>query len=263
MQARLPAEMRNRVYHYLWDTDTLNAYPDVPRVAGGAKCLDDHCRCDWSHSSPILPHFVKTEYMGCTTVQEIVRALYEALHSRNIPLTVRLPEHIKSAVSQDMFRVGIDPSLHLRSLVIRIKLDRLRIEKLLRHVPTNACRHTKIEKTYTKGVELQSWLKALLYIKYRAKFELRIELMQRNIRLSVVEEVLTVLAEARKIMQDRHAEIKVHWIYRGHWIRGKNTDWPGDILSMVVDDFYYLPRKTWRMNMMHFLIMVGIAASCG
>jgi hypothetical protein len=201
--------------------------------------------------------------MGRTTVQEIVRALYEALHSRNIPLTVRLPEHIKSAVSQDMFRVDIDPGLHLRSLVIRIKLDRLRIEKPPRRVPTNACRHTKIEKTYTKGEELQSWLKALLYLKYKAKFELRIELMQRNVRLSVIEEVLRVLAEARKIMQDRQAEVKVEWICRGHWIQGKNTDWPGDFLSIFVDDFYYLPRKTWRTNMMHFLIMVGIAVSCG
>jgi hypothetical protein len=263
MQARLPAEMRNLVYHYLWDTDTLNAYPDVSRVAGGAKCLDDHCRCDWSHDNSVLPHFVKTEYMGRNTTQEIIRALYEAFHFRNRPLTVRLPEHIKSAVSQDMFRVGIDPGLHLRSLVIRIKLDRLRIEKPPPHVLTDACRHIKEEKTYTKGEELQSWLKALLYIKCKAKFELRIELLQRNVRLSVIEEVLRVLAEARKIMQDRQAEVKVEWIYRGHWIQGKNTDWPGDFLSIFVDDFYYLPQKTWRTNVMHFLIMVGIAISCG
>jgi hypothetical protein len=38
LQARLPVEMRNLVYHYLWDRDTIVGYPDLARLAGGSKC---------------------------------------------------------------------------------------------------------------------------------------------------------------------------------------------------------------------------------
>jgi hypothetical protein len=205
MQVRLPVEMRNLVYHYLWDTETLEAYLDVARVAGGAKCLEDRCRCEWSHNSPVLPHFVKKEYMGRTAAREIVRALYEAFHFRNMPLTVRMPQHIKSAVSQDMSRVGIDPGLHLRSLIIRIKLDRLRKPSRLHCESVDNYEHTQAERIYTKVEEFQSWLKALLYVKCKAKFELQIKLLQRNIRRFIIEEALLALADVRKTMQDHHA----------------------------------------------------------
>jgi hypothetical protein len=239
----------------------LGSVADVARVAGGAKCLDGRCRREWSHNSPVLPHLVKIEYMGRTAAQEIVRALYEAFHSRNMPLTVRMPQHIKSAVSQDTFRVGIDPGLHLRSLIIRIRLDRPRKPKRLHCESIDDYEHTQVERIYTEVEKLQPWLKALLYVKCKAKFELQIELLQRNIRVSIIEEALLALADVRKTMQDRHAEVTIDWIYLGNLIRGQSNDEAGYIVSRCVDDFYCLSRRLWRATMGLFLIAVGVVGN--
>jgi hypothetical protein len=243
------------------DKGTITSYLDLSMVAGGTKCPDNVCRCNVPHSNPLLPHFVKIEYMGRYTTSEIVRALYEAFHTRDEPLTVRRPELIKSAVSRDMFRVGIYPGLHLRSLVLRIKLDRLR-KQFQPHVPTSVCQHSQAEKIYTERDELQSWLKALLYIKYKAKFELHVTLFQRNVRVAVMEEVLTSLGDIRQALLDRHAEVSVDWTYHGHWSRGKNQD-TEDSVCVDMDGFFYLPRKAWKMDTMQFLIMVSISLGCG
>jgi hypothetical protein len=242
MQARLPIELRNLVYYYLWDKDTFTAFPDVSMVAGGVKCLHDQCYCERLHNSPVLPHFVKSEYMGQSTAQEIVRALYEAFHARDEPLTVRGPEYIESAVSQDMFGVGLDPALHVRSLVIRIKLDRLRKIRS-RKLFAADYEPTPNEKIYTRESLFRSWLDPLLDIKYNAKFELRIILFQRNIRVAVIEEVLENLAVVRETLHNQGVDVKIDWTYRDTWYNGKNLD-PEEPLCRNMDEFFVLPQES-------------------
>jgi hypothetical protein len=257
MHARLPIELRNLVYLYLWDKDTITAYPDVALVAGGAKCLDDRCDCDRPHNVPVLlPHFIKPEYMGHSTIQGIVRALYEAFHSRDEPLTVRGPEHLDAALSGDVFRVGLNAALHIRSLVLRIKLDRLRMP-CPQKTSAAAYKGTRNEKRYTTGTLFRWWLDALLCIKHIAKFELRVLLLQRNIRVAVIEEVLEDLAAVRETLHSQGADVKIDWIYRGTWHHGNNLD-PDNVLCRNMDGFFELPRKAWNISMMRFLVQVSV-----
>jgi hypothetical protein len=109
---------------------------------------------------------------------------------------------------------------------------------------------------YTEKDVLTEWLMALLYIKCKANFELRIVLLQRNVRIAVIEEVLETIPGVRQTLQSRHAKVKIDWTYRGNWSNGKNCS-PQNSLVTEMDDFYVLPRKTWKMNMMQFLIQVG------
>jgi hypothetical protein len=144
LQARLPAEIRAHIYNFLLDKDTTIAYPDLSKVATGTKCIDHPYRCNHPHKITVLPHFVNQDFVGAITSREVVRALYDAFHSKDGHLTVRLPEHIKSVIAKDRFHVGLDPGLYLRSLVLRFKLDRLR-RRRLPHIPTNICQHTRAD----------------------------------------------------------------------------------------------------------------------
>jgi hypothetical protein len=255
MQKRLPAELRNIIYRHLWDKETVTVFPDLSRVAGGSKCMEKHCSCSRPHKTPHLPHFVKPEFIGLGTAREIVRALYDAFHTKVNGLTVRAPEHIKSAVSKDMFQVGLDPGLHLRSLNLRIKLDRLRLPRV-HHVPTSNCQHTDVEKVYTNGPQLKAWLNALKCIVFNAGFELSIFLYQRNIRLAVIEEVLSHLAGIRRFLQARQMAITIDWVYRGQWEKGIESTTAEYDLVHSMDAFYDMPRKAWRLYLLDTLITV-------
>jgi predicted DNA binding CopG/RHH family protein len=252
LQARLPVELRNLIYHYLWDKDTIVAYPDLARVAGGSKCMEKHCACGIPHEAPYLPHFVKADFVGLLTAREIVRALYDAFHLTDERVTVRLPEHLMSAVSKDAFQVGLDPSEHLRSLVLRLKLDRLRKSRPLDTpepvLPT--------DKTYIDETELKVWLKALLYIKHKANFVLEIVLFQRNIRIRVVEEVLMALTNVWEVLHSRDGRVLINWTYRGHWHIGLDRAY-AEPLHREMDDFFVLQRSFWRAEFFRFLVDVS------
>jgi hypothetical protein len=64
MQARLPPEMRDLVYHHLWDKSTITSFPGLSMAAGGASCIDDVCHCSVPHKSLRLPHFIMPDFMG-------------------------------------------------------------------------------------------------------------------------------------------------------------------------------------------------------
>jgi len=260
LQTRLPAEIRDMIYSYLWDRETIIAYPDLSKVAGGSKCLDDFCTCSTPHDSPTLPYFVQPTFMGPAIACEIVRALYDAFHSKGKVLTIRKPGHIKTAVTKDVFHVGLDPGQHLRSLVVRVKLDRLRKPRPTGCARTEVCRHDPTEKVYIKD-DLQELLATLLYIKHKARFALWVAFFQRNIRVAVLEEALQVLGPVRRTFQRRGAIVNVHWHYRGFWAEG--VDMPPDGVAVVkeMDDFFVIPRMAWKTNMIRFLLEVNLLAS--
>jgi len=248
------------IYSYLWDRETIIAYPDLSKVAGGSKCLDDLCTCSRPHDSPTLPYFVQPTFMGPAIACEIVRALYDAFHFKNEALTIRRPEHIKAAVTKDVFHVGLDPGQHLRSLVVRVKLDRLR--KLRRRcIWTDVCRHDPAEKVYIEKDDLLELLATLLYIKHKARFELRVVFFQRNIRVAVLEEALVVLEPVRRTFQRRGAVINVDWCYRGFWVGGVDTQPDGVLMTKEMDDFFVISRRSWRINMIQFLLEVNLFAN--
>jgi CBS domain-containing protein len=137
VQARLPVELRNFVYRYIWDHDTITLqYPGLQKVAGGSRSVDD------GRSPLTLPHFIDPAFVGLATAREIVRALYDAYHAIEEPIVVRHPEHIKTVITKDVFGVGLDPGVHLKSLILQIKLDRYRTSRP-QHQITSKCHHTK------------------------------------------------------------------------------------------------------------------------
>jgi hypothetical protein len=249
MQAHLPIEVRDLIYHHLWDKTTIAFFPDLSMVASGTSCVDEVCVCTSPHEPPALPHFVKLDFVGKITAREIVRALYQAFHFTKTHLTVRLPIHLKHAVTKDVFQVGLVASSHLRSLVLRIKLDWLRKSRF-RGEPTKIL---PAHKVYTEKDMLKEWLKPLLYIQCKANFELQVNLFQRNIRVAVIEEVLEALTDVRQALQNRHARVKIDWVYRGYWRYGRNNR-PRVSLVRDMDDFFFMQRRAWKNDVVHFLV---------
>jgi hypothetical protein len=253
MQADLPVEVRDLIYHHMWDKSTITSFPDLSRVAGGAACVDEICDCDIPHGTPTLPHFIKPDFMGKITAREIVRALYEGFHFTKEHLTVRLPNYLQRAVMEDVFQVGLVPGSHLRSLILRIKLDRLRKPRSFR-VPTKP---RPADKVYTQRAMFKGLLKPLLYIQCKANFELHITLFQRNVRVAVIQEVLEALTDVRQALQNRHARVKIYWEYRGNWYGGNNTR-PEVSSIREMDDYFAVPRKAWKDSAVRFLIEVSV-----
>ena len=233
------------VYQFLWDSDTFAAFPDLTKVAGGSRSVDD------GRSALTLPHFIDPKFIGLTTARKIVRALYDAFYMTGPMITIQRPEHITAAVTKDVFGVGIDPFVHLRSLKVRIDVDRLRTSRP-KHKLSSTCQHTVADKVYTKQNELREWLKALLYFKHKSKFQIFVDLYQHNIRIAVVEEVLDVIAEVRGAMKARGAAFFVDWTYRDE---GWGTQWE-DLITFEVEDFFVLPRMIWKLRMGKYLFEV-------
>lgn len=124
MQARLPAELREMVYNCLWDTYSIYAYSYLLKLAGGSKCFGGvYCQCIHGHEDPVLPYFIRPDFVGASTAGEIVRALSDTFYYKGDVLMLRQPEHIKNAISKDVFHISLDPGQHLRSLFLRINLD--------------------------------------------------------------------------------------------------------------------------------------------
>ena len=87
---------------------------------------------------------------------------------------------------------------------------------------SEVCQHDSAERVYIEKDDLQELLATLLFIKHKAKFQLRIVFFQRNIRIVVLEEVLLALDAVRRTFQRRGATVNVDWCYRGHWVRGED-----------------------------------------
>ncbi|KAL5120827.1 hypothetical protein ACEQ8H_001308 [Pleosporales sp. CAS-2024a] len=235
MQARFPVELRTMVYTYLWDRGTILAFPDLSKVAGGSKRLEN----------ARLPHFVNAEFMGLPTARETIRVLYDAMYAIGMSVVVRLPEQLMAAVSKDVFQVGLDPREQLRSLHIRLKLDRLRKPRQM--TPPLPINHE--QTNYIRETELKAWLKTLLGVKHRKNFDLHITLYQRNIRIAVIEEVLTALTSIRKSIISQGGNVDIGWIYRGEWKDGVNNELDDDWdegCAWEMNDFFRMEPHIWR-----------------
>jgi hypothetical protein len=112
------------------------------------------------------------------------------------------------------------------------------------------------------GKQIAIMAQDLIVLKCKSRFKLRIMLLQRDLRAAVIGDTLKAIADIRKTMQDRHTEVNVAWIYRDNWSGGTSNNDTVDYLSTNLDDFYCLSRKRWKMNILRFLITVGISASC-
>jgi hypothetical protein len=71
--------------------------------------------------------------------------------------------------------------------------------------------------------------------------------------------VLVVLEEVRRALQARNANFTVDWVYRGDWPDNWLSVTGADLANFSVldmDDFYVLPRRIWKFNMLQFLTAV-------
>jgi hypothetical protein len=112
------------------------------------------------------------------------------------------------------------------------------------------------DKLFLQETQLNSWLKALFYIKNKANFNLEILLLQRNIRIGLIEEVLMALTSVWEVFHSRCGYVSIGGLYRGNWHGGLDHA-SIERVPRGMEDFCFLGRKFWRTEVIRLLVTVS------
>lgn len=124
VQERLPLELRNYVYSYLWDDEVLNALNYASQVESTGSCQkrdldgsgDAVCVCDLDETIPL---FARAVSVGSSFAHEAVLWLYE----NSTQFLIRETSMIGKFLNVDVFHLNLTPSTtRLRRLNIEISL---------------------------------------------------------------------------------------------------------------------------------------------
>jgi hypothetical protein len=126
VQTRLPRELRDHVYSFLWDDDTTaNLSSDYQKhLQRSVPCLrvpdtDGNltCKCKLPET---MPAFTRSNLVGYQFAHEAVLWLYDNYESFGIAGI----ENLRRFLETDVFHVGLSPasvkSIRLRRLALRI-----------------------------------------------------------------------------------------------------------------------------------------------
>ncbi|KAF1954664.1 hypothetical protein CC80DRAFT_595068 [Byssothecium circinans] len=252
MQTKLPAELREMVYNFLWEGS---------KDAAGKN---DEAAALWYATHPglsvyedrhVLPHWIDTAHVGPATAFEIIQAWYRA---GNTPgHRVYGPQNIEKFLCDDVFHIGFHPSTEVRSVVVYCMVDRCRLSRVCKHNRRRSgCQHTASERSYTNQAELQRCFDSLFKIKNKNQLVVRIELTQCYIRIGVMEEVLKSIGHAYRTLREAGAILTVTWSYCGKWgdwERGYSGPKDCDHLYMKMDSYFDLSVEQWRADFRSFL----------
>ncbi|KAF2829041.1 hypothetical protein CC86DRAFT_464752 [Ophiobolus disseminans] len=121
---RLPRELRDSVYAYLWDQDILSTldYPSllISRAEPCRSTTDDEgnaiCLCDTPAS---IPPFAQAVFVGYTFATEAVTWLYDNYEG----FVLGDPREVMRFFTQDVFHIGVTPmGFPLRRLTLALHL---------------------------------------------------------------------------------------------------------------------------------------------
>ena len=131
VQARLPRELRDIVYAYLWDAEILEAL-DYSRLLAcrDKKCefTEDEegnsvCLCD---TPAHVPEFARAVFVGFAFAQEAVEWLYDKYEG----FTLNSPGEVLPFYTRDTFHIGLTPmGYQLRRLTLVLDLAHPRAEE--------------------------------------------------------------------------------------------------------------------------------------
>lgn len=124
---RLPRELRDHIYSFVWDSETVQSleYPSLYPLAN-VKCMglsnpghEAYCIC--SKDFPYkLPPFTRPKFVGYLFAREIVQSLYAT--GRNIEVVHSAL--IDRFLHRDVFHLGVTPaSVNLRELRVKISVN--------------------------------------------------------------------------------------------------------------------------------------------
>jgi hypothetical protein len=185
--------------------------------------------------------------MGNATAFEIVELVYRdewfqfaTLHS--------MPTHLGKLIHEDSFQAGFDPAPLIRELDIYCHVDWYRLPRD-HHRPTGECSHSPYERRYTDQDELKEQFSHLLDIVHNKELRcLKVNFIQRNVRLDVLEEVLEAFTSVYFAFRQAGATMRLDWIYQGVI----DTDYEPR-MTKNVGKFFILPRSIWKRQMLNFL----------
>ena len=128
MQARLPRELRDVIYNYIWDEAYLGLTPGyISRVTGGTSIPwsihHSHAPDDRS-TRPIVIH---PAYVDPDTAREALEVYYRASAHRKDFFLVRNFGRLHTLLHDDVFKLGIRPAEHLRAIDIHLRQEEFQI----------------------------------------------------------------------------------------------------------------------------------------
>ncbi|KAJ8110308.1 hypothetical protein OPT61_g6821 [Boeremia exigua] len=249
VRGTLPVEIRSMVYSYLLDDDTWEEF-DGPfhAVTSVLPLYIGHCRCMKSHRMPRAPQFLYPEYVGAEAALEIVGKLYSSDWFKE--KTVYAPiEHLQTRIHNDPFGAGFDLASCIRSLHVTCLVDRYRTPPKV-HLPSEACRHTPYERKYIDRGRLKSEFDQMISVLRNKDFRsLEVTLLQRNVRIDVLEEVLETLIDVHRASRKAKIPMHVEWVYYLDY----ELDEYGEFTRRNLDKFFTQPRYTWKHRHLQFL----------
>jgi hypothetical protein len=213
IQARLPREIRDIVYAFLWAVTLPYTDDQLRNIVRGERRSD---QTDLMHLYDYhgLSHFLSPHYVGRETACEVAEALYKTTNV--LGRIVWSSSRLKRAILYDSFRVGFIPSTVLQHIHIDCKLDNYRTRRTCDGTRSNwRCKHTAAETKFLRGVELAAKFDTLNHIKNKGSFHLHVVLLQRNVRLAILAEAMDALRNVRDVFMKAGADVNIIWNYSG------------------------------------------------
>ena len=273
MHSRLPREVRDMVYGYLWyfdpkrtplhdvGTRRLRQHHDFQCAPGATDAIQIHgLLLDLaqnlyrgnSHSiteicdKSALPHYISPAYVGLEMAKEIGMSFYYTVNLAG--LLQCGAESIRSVLNKDCFDLGLLTIDLIRTLTVHCKMDRYRAPPPCRK-PAITCQHTASEIGHVRKSALEMDFGAFFDIKNKQDFKLHIILYQRSIRMEVLAEVIEALASVVQHLKQHGACVTVSWTYRGRWEKYNRPPPRRGLVDRDITDFFDLPRSLWVYNM--------------
>ncbi|PSN59747.1 hypothetical protein BS50DRAFT_640693 [Corynespora cassiicola Philippines] len=233
MRDMLPREIRDMVYHQLWNNPTYSFTSQFDGFINQLPCSERPCQClRYIKGVPMLD----PAYVGLEIAQEAAEALYKA-HPAKF-LTATRASKIKPVLTQDIFHIGFVPLTMAREMNIELQLD-------------YSLRGYGDEKPYLTSC-LKEDFDHLLKIPNKSGFKLRIHLTMRYIRLKVLDEMLSIITPIYIEFRRSNAIVDVDFAYeaagRMHTCIHHNHS-----VQKNLNDYFISDPEEWRQEMIAYL----------
>lgn len=254
LHSKLPLEIRTMVYNYLLDNEMWEEYEcQLMAVTSVLNPEIGHCCCiTTGHGLPRLPHFLYLEYMGQGVASEIIAKLYSSSWFEDKTF-FGSSSTLHYVIHKDPFGAKVNISPFIRNVDIVCFIDRYR--ELREQCSRNdTCHHTPYERQYIERGRLTGDYNQLLGLQKNKGFQsLQITLIQRNIRIDVLEEALEALTGVYQAFRAVPGiSFRIEWQYA-------NIHCNGFLHShkRSLGKFFNEPRYTWKHRMLQFLEKVS------
>jgi len=206
MQQRLPREIRDIVYTYVWIDTTLKeaALQDFAKRGCFRRAKDCDMLVTTHHSAKTnscyqhgrVPYFMRPGFVGDKSAREIVESWYKSI-SRVEPdvwvlLTIR---ELECIILGDAFSVGLDVTTVVRELTLKLLTDRV------------------LENKDDETSESKRTINALLQIKNKANFKLTLRLKQLFLQFNCWPTIFDILRPMIETFEKEGAHVKLLLVY--------------------------------------------------